>query len=55
MLQLRVSVDDPEHALPLYFGAGLVHVRVRVCDPAPHDLLHVPQAPKADHPPWMGL
>ena len=42
MLQLPVEVDEPEHWFPPHLGAGLVHVRVRVREPVPHDLEHEP-------------
>ena len=42
VLQLPVEVDEPEHWFPPHLGAGLVHVRVRVREPVPHDLEHEP-------------
>ena len=50
VLQLIVCVDDPTQLAPPPDGAGLVQVRVCVCEPPPQLTLHDPH-PHADHPP----
>ena len=54
VLQLRVSVDEPEHCLPPFCGRGLVHERVRFCEPPPQALEQPLNAVHADEPPWTG-
>lgn len=48
---LQAWVDEAEfgHGLPLYCGAGLVHVRVRDWEPPPHVTEHVVQDPQVAH------
>jgi hypothetical protein len=52
-LQLCVVVEEPAHCWPPFAGAGLVHVRVPVRVPVPHDPWHDEKL-HADHPPLTG-
>ena len=52
MLHLLVFVDGPEHGLPPFAGGGLVHVRVWVLIPPPHDLEHDENGPQAEYLPF---
>jgi len=51
VLHVVVSEVVPLHALPPYWGAGLVQLLVLVDDPVPQVKLHEPQLPHADRPP----
>jgi len=42
-----VTLDGPTHGRPPLLGAGLLHERLRVCVPIPHDREHRLHAPYA--------
>ena len=44
-------VEDPEHPLPPYLGAGLLQLLDWVIVPPPQLLLQLDQEPKLDQPP----
>jgi hypothetical protein len=52
VLQLRDDVDDPEHDRPPWAGLGLVQLRLLVCVPEAHDLVHDPYPDQDDQLPW---
>ena len=56
MLHSLVEKSGPRPAqfLPPCAGGGLVQVRLRVCSPPPHCLLHSPYGPQAEYPPSTG-
>jgi len=54
VLHLLVFFDGPEHGLPPFAGGGLVHVRVWVLIPPPHDLEHDENGPQAEYLPFTG-
>ena len=51
VLHFRVCLSDPTQYFPPYPGGGLVHVRLRYCDPVPHVLEHWHHFPQGLHPP----
>ena len=51
VLQFRVCLSDPTQGFPPYPGGGLVHVRLRYCDPVPQVLEHLHHFPQGLHPP----
>jgi hypothetical protein len=54
VLQFCEAVVKPEHWLPPWAGAGLVHARVRVWVPVPQSLVQELQPPYPDQPPSTG-
>ena len=51
VLHFRVCLSDPTQYFPPYPRGGLVHVRLRYCDPVPHVLEHWHHFPQGLHPP----
>ena len=51
MLHVVVSEVVPLHALPPYWGAGLVQLLVLVVAPVPHVNVQALQLPHEDRPP----
>ena len=52
MLHLLMFVVGPEHGLPPFAGGGLVHVRVWLLIPPPHDFEHDENGPQAENLPF---
>lgn len=48
---IRFSVCSPSHSLPLYWGTGLVQLRVLVCVPLSHVVLHSVHSVHSVQPP----
>ena len=54
-LQIWLCVRFPVQSTPPCDGRGLVQVRLRDCDPLPHDWLQSLQAPQEDQEPFTNL
>ena len=55
MLHDWLSVVEPEHAAPQLLGLGLLHVRVRLWVPPPHETEQLDQPDQPLQPPLMGV
>ena len=52
MLHSRVVEIIPSHGRPPEVGGGLLHLRVLVVFPPPHNSLHWDQSVQSPHPPF---
>ena len=51
MLQISTVMFSPKHVNPPFRGYGLLHVRVRLRFPPPHEVLHEDHGDQSEYPP----